>query len=86
MWKNIVQRTRPQVTIWPMRISYWITKATTTNLEYVTLIAFPLQQWFSERTSLLRYTYGACLVLHSATTRISVRVKQTSLQAFSELF
>ena len=31
--------------------------------KYVTLIAFPQQQWFGERTSLLRYTYIFSLVL-----------------------
>ena len=30
--------------------------------QYVTFIAFPHQQWFRERTSLLRYTYIACIV------------------------
>jgi hypothetical protein len=30
--------------------------------QYVILIAFPHQQWFRERASLLRYTYIACLV------------------------
>ena len=30
--------------------------------QYVILIAFPQQQWFRERASLLRYTYIACLV------------------------
>ena len=74
------------MTIWRMLISCWITKATNTNLEYVTLIAFSLQQWLSERASVLRYAYIACLVLHSTTTRICVRVKQISLQTFSELF
>jgi hypothetical protein len=29
---------------------------------YVILIVFPLQQWFRKRTSMLRYTYIACLV------------------------
>jgi hypothetical protein len=31
--------------------------------QYVILIAFPQQQWFRERASMLRYTYIACLVL-----------------------
>jgi hypothetical protein len=31
--------------------------------EYVILIAFPHQQWFRERASVLRHTYIACLVL-----------------------
>ena len=30
--------------------------------QYVILIAFPQQQWFRERASMLRYTYIACLV------------------------
>jgi hypothetical protein len=28
-------------------------------------IAFPRQQWLSERASMLRYTYTACLVQHT---------------------
>ena len=30
--------------------------------QYVALITFPPQQWFSERALLLRYSYFACLV------------------------
>jgi hypothetical protein len=30
--------------------------------QYVILIAFPLQQWFRERASMLRHTYIVCLV------------------------
>ena len=30
--------------------------------QYVILIAFPQQQWFRERASLLRYTYIVCIV------------------------
>ena len=30
MWKNIVERCRPQITIWRMRIASWIPKATNT--------------------------------------------------------
>jgi len=41
--------------IWRMRIACWITKATNTHSQYVTLIAFQLQQWLPERASLLRY-------------------------------
>jgi len=28
MWKNIVEPDRPQMTVWPMRISRWAPKAT----------------------------------------------------------
>ena len=41
-WKNIVEPSRPQVTIWRMRIAYWITKATDTHSEYVLLEIFAL--------------------------------------------
>jgi hypothetical protein len=59
-WKNIVERNRPQMTIWRMRIASWILKATNTHSEYVILTAFPLQEWLHERASLLRY-YVRCL-------------------------
>jgi hypothetical protein len=45
-----------------MRFAYWIIKATDTHLEYVIVIAFPRQQWLSERSSVLCYKYIACLV------------------------
>jgi hypothetical protein len=50
---NIMQR---------MCFACWITKLTDTHSEYVMLIAFPLQQWLHERTSVFRYMYIACLV------------------------
>jgi hypothetical protein len=61
-WKNIVDPDRPQITIWRMRIACWIPMATNTQLEYVIIIAFPLQQRLPERASMLRYTNIACLV------------------------
>jgi hypothetical protein len=47
-----------------MRFQRWMTMATDMHSEYVTLIAFPRQQWFRTRASLLRlgYTYIARLV------------------------
>jgi len=45
MWKNIVERGRPQMAIWRMRIACWIPKAADRHSEYVILIALPLQQW-----------------------------------------
>ena len=62
MWKNIVERGGPQMTIWRTRIAFWMTKATNTHSAYVILIGFPLQQWLREGTSLLRYTDVAWLV------------------------
>ena len=35
MWKNIVERGRPQMTARRKRIAYWIPKATNTDSEYV---------------------------------------------------
>ena len=47
-WKNTVLLGRPQMTMWRLRISCSIPKATNTFSEYVILIAFPLQQWSHE--------------------------------------
>ena len=44
------------------RIASWIPKATNTHSQYVTLIAFPLQQRLQGRASMLRYTYIAYFV------------------------
>ena len=62
MWKNIVERGRSPMTIWRKRIACSIPKATSTHSEYVTFVAFVLQQWLQERASVLRCTYIACLV------------------------
>jgi hypothetical protein len=51
------------MTTWRMRITCWIATATYTHLEYVILIAFPLQQWLRERASVLGYTYISCPVI-----------------------
>jgi len=51
------------MTIWRMRIPYWIPKATNTNSEYAILIAFLLQQWLHERASMLPYKYITCNVV-----------------------
>jgi hypothetical protein len=44
-----------------MRFACWVTKATETHSECVTLIAFPRQQRLRERASALSYTYTACV-------------------------
>jgi len=44
-----------------MRIACWITKAKDIHSEYVMLIAFRLQQWLHERSTMLRSTYCTCL-------------------------
>jgi len=65
MWKNIVERGRPHMTIWHMRIACWIRRATNTHSDYVMLIAFLPQQLLHERASVLRYTYIACPFTYS---------------------
>jgi hypothetical protein len=40
-WKNIVERDRPQMTIWRMRITCWIPKATNRHSEYVNTYCLP---------------------------------------------
>jgi hypothetical protein len=62
MWHNIVQSDRPQMSIWCMRNLCWIPKATDTHLEYVILIAFPLQPWSHDRATVIRCTYISWLV------------------------
>ena len=42
------------MTMWRIRIAGWIPKAKNTRSEYVIRIAFPLQQWFKERASVLQ--------------------------------
>ena len=68
--KNIVDRSRTQMTVWRMRIACWIPKARNTHSDCVILIAFPLQQWMHKRAPLLRYTYMSCLVDNCVTLHI----------------
>ena len=60
--KNTVQSDRSQMTIWRMRFSSWIPKATDTHSEYIIRIAFLLPQWLKQLPSMLRYTYSTCSV------------------------
>jgi hypothetical protein len=55
MWNNVVERGRPQMIIWRMRIACWIPTAHT---GCVILIAFQLQQWLQERASVSRAVHG----------------------------
>jgi hypothetical protein len=55
MWKNMVEPDRPQMTIWRMRIAWWLPEATDIHSEYVILIALPRQCMFHERASMLLY-------------------------------
>jgi hypothetical protein len=57
MEKNTVEPDMPQKTIRRMRFLCWIITATNTDSEYVILTAFPLQQWFHARASVLCLTF-----------------------------
>jgi hypothetical protein len=80
MCENIVQPGRPQMTIWRVRITRWIPKATDTHSEYVILISFPLQQLLNGSVSMLRNTYissiSVTLVPHSFTVDVLQCIKQ----------
>ena len=49
--KKIAELDRPQMIIWRMRITCWITKAKNTYSAYVIRIAFPLQPLLHERAT-----------------------------------
>ena len=70
MWKNIVERSRPQVTMWHMHIACCLPKATDTKSCCVILIAFPLQLWLHICALMLCYMYIGCLVFNSHHTFI----------------
>jgi hypothetical protein len=44
IWKNTEQPGRPQIILWCKRIACWISQATSTQSEFVTIMTFPLQQ------------------------------------------
>jgi hypothetical protein len=57
MWRNTVKPDRPQLTLWCKRVAGWIPEDTNTYTEYVTFIAFLLEQWLDEGAAILSYTY-----------------------------
>jgi len=61
------------MTIWRMRIAWWMSKATNTYSGCVILIAFPQQQWLHKPASMLRYTYYARLVTFLVTMNLSFK-------------
>jgi hypothetical protein len=63
--KNIVERGRPQMTIWRMRIACWISKVTKTHSQYVIVIDFPLQPLLHKRATMLYiHTWPVLFVLY----------------------
>jgi len=75
VWKNTVETDRSQMIIRRMRNACWIPKATNTRSEYVILIAYPLQQWLHESTSMLRYTYTVLLNIFPDNTLTEVHCR-----------
>ena len=65
MRKSIVEPDRQQMTIWRIRAARRIPQSTNKHSEYVTFIAFPLQQRLHERNSLLRHSTLSCWVIFS---------------------
>ena len=59
-WKNIVQPDRPQTTIWRMRITYRIIKATNTHTEHVIVNDFSTATMVT-RTRVIATLYVHCL-------------------------
>ena len=42
MWKKVLELDRPLMTIWRMRIAFFVPRAASIYSEYVIIIAFPL--------------------------------------------
>jgi len=53
MWKNITEPDRPQMTIWRKCFGCCMVIKLQTHSEYVTIIAFPTQEWLLQRASIL---------------------------------
>jgi hypothetical protein len=79
MWKYTVEWSRPQMTIWRMRILCLIPKATNKRTVCVILIALLPQPWVHDGSSKLRYACIAYLVSDYCTTMRS----PTSSKCFS---
>ena len=67
LWDNeekygTARLTTDDIKIRRMFFACWINKATDTHPKYVTLIAYPQQQWLHKRASFLHYTYIVCPV------------------------
>jgi len=80
MWKNIVERDRPQMTIWRMRIACWTPKATNTCTEVV----FPLQKWLHP-TPLNVTLYVFCLSCYILESSLSLSYSQFFLPKLQHL-
>ena len=78
MWKNMVERGRPRITIWCMRIACWIPKATNTHSEYVILTAFPLHLVSRKRLTYVTGTMPVLLVMAKYYAPCALQVWRTA--------
>jgi len=80
------QATRDDITML-LRFAGWITKATNTHTEYLTLVALQLQQWLHENASILRH-FPSCSVqqTHFPHNRRNINQLRISLFSFSKGF
>jgi hypothetical protein len=60
MWKKMVEPDRSHRTIWRIRFTHWLTKATDSQCKCIIFIHFPWQKRLRERDSFLRL-YVQCL-------------------------
>ena len=67
MWQNMVERDRPQMTIWRMRISRWIPKATNTLIVCKTYCFFTTKMVTRTYNSLTLYVRPHSRLKHSIT-------------------
>jgi hypothetical protein len=56
VWNNIVKYGRAQMTVWLMRIVFWMPEATNTPSGYAIIFAFPVPKWFG------LVTYKGCQI------------------------
>ena len=57
-WKNIIEQGGPQMTIWRMRIAYWISNATNAHSQYV------IFNYFSTATMVARTRLNFTFIVH----------------------
>ena len=72
---KIVERGRPLITIWRMRIACWIPKDTNTYAQ---------QQWLHERASMLRYKYIAGIVCYPKYSLTQLSLKMFRVHLFCQ--
>ena len=59
MWKDMVESSRPQITIWHITIASWITKATNKHSDCIILITFPLETMVARTRLVIALHRGA---------------------------